>query len=189
MSFTRWNPLTIWRDKRAHRARIDEIHGEIVAAARAPELYTVLGVPDDIDGRFEMVVVYAGLVLRRLGELGEPARPWAQDVVDRVFVSFDDALRELTFSDARVAKRIKAMAEAFFGRSAVYHAALAVENPRVLAEALARNVYRGAVAADAPAPRLLAERIFAAARALEAADLETFAAGCVHFRESQGAVT
>jgi len=189
MPFARWNPLTIWRDKRTHRLKIDEIHGEIVAAARAPELYTVLGVPDDIDGRFEMVVVYAGLVLRRLGELGEPARPWAQDVVDRVFVGFDGALRELTFSDARVAKRIKAMAEAFFGRNAVYHAALAVENPRLLAAALARNVYRGQVAADAAAPRLLAERIFAASRALEAADLETFAAGHFHFGEGQGAVT
>jgi cytochrome b pre-mRNA-processing protein 3 len=189
MAFTRWNPLTIWRDKRAHRLRIDEIHGEIVAAARATELYRVLGVPDDIDGRFEMVVVYAGLVLRRLGELGEPARPWAQDVVDRVFVSFDDALRELTYSDARVAKRIKAMAAAFFGRNAVYNAALAAGNPRALAEALARNVYRGRVAADAAAPRLLAERIFAAAHALEAADLETFATRRFHFREGQGAGT
>ncbi|MGO9741156.1 MAG: ubiquinol-cytochrome C chaperone family protein [Roseiarcus sp.] len=181
MSLNRWNPLTRWRDRRAHQSKIDQIHGEIVAAARAPELYAVLGVPDDIDGRFEMIVVHAGLVLRRLGELGEPARPWAQDIVDRVFTGFEDALRELSISDVGVAKRMKAMASAFFGRIAVYHAALANENPEALAEALARNVYRGAVSGAEPAPRMLARRIFAGALALEGATLEAFTDGGFHF--------
>jgi len=188
MALTRWNPLTRWRDKQARRAKIDDIHGEIVAAARAPELYSVLGAPDDLDGRFEMIVLHAGLVLRRLGELGESGRPWAQQLVDRVFVGFDDALREMSIGDIGVSKRIKKMGDAFFGRSAVYLAALDAGNPQALAEALARNAYRGEVAADAPAPRLLAERISAAARALESVPLEAFEQGRFRFPKGQGAV-
>ena len=63
-------------------------------------------------------------MLRRLGEFGEPGTAIAQEVVDRVFTGFDDALREMSISDVGVAKRMKSMAEAFYGRSAVYNAAL-----------------------------------------------------------------
>ena len=89
-----------------------------------------------------MVIVHAGLVLRRLGEFGEPGTAIAQEVVDRVFTGFDDALREMSISDVGVAKRMKSMAEAFYGRSAVYNAALAALNAEALAVALQRNVYR-----------------------------------------------
>ena len=34
-----------WRARRANRALIEEIHGEIVAAARAPELYATSPFP------------------------------------------------------------------------------------------------------------------------------------------------
>ena len=119
-----------------------------------------------------MVVVYAGLVLRRLGELGEAGAPLgAGRRRPGVCRLRRRAARTSTFRRRPVAKRIKAMRGAFFGRNAVYHAALARGNPRALAEALARNVYRGQVAARAcGAARLLAERIFAASRALEAAE-------------------
>ena len=79
MKFARWNVFDRWRSRRERAARVDEIHGEIVAAARAPELYAAFFAPDDLDGRFEMVVLHAGLVLRRLGEFGEAGRPMAQD--------------------------------------------------------------------------------------------------------------
>ena len=186
MPLTRWNPLTLWRDKRARQARIAEIHGEIVAAARAPEIYAVLGVPDDLDGRFEVVVLHTGLVLRRLGELGESARPWAQEIVDRVFVGFEDALRELSISDVGVAKRVKSMTGAFFGRTAVYHAALDAENRHTLAAALARNVYRNQATAESAGPRLLADRIFAIAASLEDVSLDDFTKGRFRFPFSQG---
>ena len=142
------------------KAKVEEIHGEIVAAARAPELYAAFSAPDDLDGRFEMVVLHAGLLLRRLNDFGDAGRPLAQEIVDRLFVGFDDALREMSISDAGVRRRVRGFAEAFFGRSAVYHAALETGNARALAEALARNVYRGQVGADALGPRLLAERVF-----------------------------
>src|ERR1700729_1125417 len=99
--------LARWRARRANRILIDQIHGEIVAAARAPALFNDFAVPDDLDGRFEMGSLHAGLGLRRLGELGPNGAGIAHDLVDLVFERFEDALREMSISDAGVARRIK----------------------------------------------------------------------------------
>ena len=98
-----------WRARRASKALIEQILGEIVAAARRPALYQALGVPDQIDGRFELLTLHAGLVLRRLSALGGLADAIAQDLVNSVFTHFDDTLREMGFSDIAVARRLKAM--------------------------------------------------------------------------------
>ena len=56
-----------------------------MAAARRPELYEALAAPDRIDGRFELLTLHAGLVLRRLAALGGVADAIAQDLVDSLF--------------------------------------------------------------------------------------------------------
>src|SRR6201997_4505214 len=141
--------LAQWRARRASRAVIEQIRGEIVAAARRPELYESLGAPDRIDGRFELLTLHAGLVLRRLKALGGLADAMAQELVDSVFQHFDDTLREMGMSDIAVAKRLKAMGRAFYGRNAAYAAALDEGSDGRLAAALARNVYGAAGAARA----------------------------------------
>ena len=114
-----------WRARRASRAVIEQILGEIVAAARRPALYQALQAPDRIDGRFELLTLHAGLVLRRLKALGGLADAIAQELVNSVFLHFDDTLREMGLSDIAVSKRLKAMGRAFYGRNAAYAAALA----------------------------------------------------------------
>jgi cytochrome b pre-mRNA-processing protein 3 len=148
-----------WRQRSRTRALIDHIHGEIVAAARAPALYADCGVPDDLDGRFEMVALHADLALRRLGQLG--ADELAQQVVDRVFEGFDDALREMSISDVGVAKRMTKMAGAYFGRARAYAPALDAADADALAAVLARNALRKP---DAPARRLAARVLATQAR-------------------------
>src|SRR5277367_611994 len=106
-----------WRARRASRAVIEQILGEIVAAARRPALYQALQAPDRIDGRFELLTLHAGLVLRRLKALGGLADAIAQELVNSVFLHFDDTLREMGLSDIAVSKRLKAMGRAFYGRA------------------------------------------------------------------------
>jgi cytochrome b pre-mRNA-processing protein 3 len=167
-----------WRARRAARNLIDQIHGEIVAAARDPALYTVCAVPDDLDGRFEMTSLHADLTLRRIGELG--ATDLALVLVDRVFEAFDDALREMAVSDAGVAKRMTKMAGAYFGRAKAYAAALDAEDAAALAQALSRNALRdGDVAA--PAALRLAERTLKLQRRLAEIPLEAFLSGRFRF--------
>ena len=167
-----------WRARRAARNLIDQIHGEIVAAARDPALYTVCAVPDDLDGRFEMTTLHADLTLRRLAELG--ATDLAQDLVDRVFEAFDDALREMAVSDVGVAKRMTKMAGAYFGRAKAYATALDAKDASALAQALARNALRAGDFAT-PAALRLAKRALSQKRRLAEIPLEAFLTGRFRF--------
>jgi cytochrome b pre-mRNA-processing protein 3 len=166
-----------WRARRASKAVIEQILGEIVAAARRPALYESLGVPDRMDGRFELLILHAGLVLRRLTALGGLADSIAQDLVNSVFTHFDDTLREMGQSDIGVAKRLKAMAGAFYGRNAAYAAALDDGSAVSLAAALARNIYAGAGQDAAPKAEVLAHHVVLLDAALATIPVETFAAG------------
>ena len=170
-----------WRARRASKAVIEQILGEIVAAARRPSLYEALGVPDRINGRFELLTLHAGLVLRRLAALGGLADAIAQDLVNGVFAHFDDTLREMGMSDIAVAKRLKAMASAFYGRNAAYAAALDNGSGVDLAAALARNVY-GATGQDfGPKAKALAHYVASADAALATIPIDMFATGRFRF--------
>ena len=130
----------------ANRKLIASLHSDIVAAARDPALFTEFGIEDTLEGRFESLVLHAALVLRRLEHLPPPGPDIAQDLADTLFRHFDIALREIGVSDTRVPKRMKVMAEAFFGRAMTYHEALAqvpLQGPLALSQALSRNVYAG----------------------------------------------
>ncbi len=170
-----------WRARRASRAVIEQILGEIVAAARRPALYQALEAPDRLDGRFELLTLHAGLVLRRLKALGGLADAMAQELVNSVFLHFDDTLREMGLSDIAVSKRIKAMGRAFYGRNAAYAAALDDGSDGRLAAALARNVYGAAGADAAPRAGALASYVASLDVALAAIPMEAFATGQFRF--------
>ncbi len=170
-----------WRARRASKALIEQILGEIVAAARRPALYEALGAPDRIDGRFELLTLHAGLVLRRLAALGGVADEIAQDLVDSLFAHFDDTLREMGLSDIAVAKRLKAMGSAFYGRNAAYAAALDDGSTADLATALARNIYGSPGHETGPKAEALAHHVASLEAALAAIPIEAFATGRFRF--------
>jgi cytochrome b pre-mRNA-processing protein 3 len=170
-----------WRARRASKALIEQIRGEIVAAARRRELYEQLGAPDRMDGRFELLTLHAGLVLRRLATLGGVADAIAQDLVDSLFTHFDDTLREIGYSDIGVAKRLKTMGRAFYGRNAAYAAALDDGSAAELATALSRNVYGATSDETGPKAEALAHYITSLDAGLAAIPIEAFTAGPFRF--------
>lgn len=173
--------LAQWRARRANRFLIDQLHGKIVAVSRRPIHYIELGVPDRTDERFEMVTLYAGLVMRRLSGLPAPGPEIAREIADSVFRHFEIALREAGIGDVALSKRLKRMAEAFFGRIKAYAEALDRSDRALLTAALARNIYGVAEASAAPMAAGLARVVLACAEALERTPLETFARGEVVF--------
>ena len=172
-----------WRARRASKALIEQLRGEIVAAARRPELYEVLGAPDRIDGRFELLTLHVGLVLRRLVAIGGLGHDIAQDLINDVFLHFDDTLREMALSDAAVSKRLKKIKEAFYGRIAAYAAALDSRSLPELEATLARNVY-GAPHGE-PWAGGLADYIASVDAALAETPLQDFATGRFRFPEGR----
>jgi cytochrome b pre-mRNA-processing protein 3 len=111
--------------------------------AREPVFFAELGVPDTIDGRFDMVVLHAWLVLERLRQL--QMKDVSQAFVNLLFVSFDESLRELGVGDIGIGHRVKKMADAFYGRLSAYGAATEQD---ALEDAIRRNVYRTASGHD-----------------------------------------
>jgi cytochrome b pre-mRNA-processing protein 3 len=115
-------------------------YGRIVAQARRPGFFRDGGVPDTLDGRFELICLHAFLYLHRLkGERPQAAR-FGQSLFDTMFRDFDRSLREMGVGDLSVGREVKRMAQAFYGRIAAYEAGLA-GGDRVLQQALARNLF------------------------------------------------
>jgi cytochrome b pre-mRNA-processing protein 3 len=135
--------LQFLRGRRHERAGY-QLYCQAVAAARTPWYYAELGVPDTLDGRFDMVGLHVFLLIRRLRALPPPGAELAQAVFDAMFNDMDVNLREIGVGDMTVGKKVKAMWEAFHGRAAAYQSALADDNAAALEAALARNVWRGA---------------------------------------------
>ncbi len=125
---------------RTNRAIGEAAYSEIVAAARQPQYYSEMQVPDTPLGRFEMISLHMILFLHRLrGEQGAAAE-LAQDVTDIFFTEVDHSLRELGIGDISVPKRMKKLAKMFYGRAESYGEALDENAREALAAALARNI-------------------------------------------------
>jgi cytochrome b pre-mRNA-processing protein 3 len=127
------------------------LYAQAVAAARDPTLYATVGVPDTLDGRFDLVGLHAFLVIRHLQTQPPPGPALAQAVFDAMFNDMDVALREMGVGDLAVGKKVKVMWEALHGRAIAYGRALDAGDSAALQAALARNVWRGAEAGRGPA--------------------------------------
>jgi len=126
-----------------------QLYTHAVRAAREPYFYAELGVPDTLDGRFDLVGLYACMVIRRLRTLPPKGPRVAQAVFDAMFSDMDINLREMGVSDMTISKKVRAMWEAFHGRAYAYEAPLAAHDPDALAAALTRNIWRGEPASGA----------------------------------------
>jgi cytochrome b pre-mRNA-processing protein 3 len=160
------------------------LYGAAVAAAREPWFYQSLGVPDTLDGRFDLVALHAFLLIHRLQDEPEPGPTLAQAVFDAMFSDMDDNLREIGVSDLSVGKRMRTMWEAFHGRALVYAAALQGADGGALEAALTRNVWRGTAPQGAAA--WLARIALAQAAHLADQPLAALASGRVQFLSAVG---
>ncbi len=144
------------------RKQAENLLEAITAEARRPVFYAELGVPDTLDGRFDMMALVAMLVFREMQKKG--AGDLAQRTTDHMFMAFDDAIRSLGVGDNGIPRRVKAMGKAYLGRAIAYDQALSSGDAGALRDAIARNIYRG----DPPADTAL-ERVTAWVRASAAA--------------------
>ena len=170
--------MTVWNLFRARSAsKADTLYAAIVARARDTRFYLHCGVPDSLDGRFEMVALHCYLVLRRLRGAGPDAARLAQALVDCLFRDMDASLREMGAGDLGVGKRVKRMASGFYGRIAAYERSQAVGDSK---EVLRRNLF-GTVSPDTSQLENMERYLCLAGRALAAQPLAEIMAGRVNF--------
>jgi len=133
-----------------YRKSADKLYAEILMNVRKPVFYEEYGVPDSFDGRFDLLLVHAFIVLHITME-HEDYEELSQALFDTVFQDMDQTLREMGIGDMGVPKHMKRMMKAFNGRMHAYQVALnpdslkdiAIEDLKQtnLQEALKRNLY------------------------------------------------
>ena len=127
------------------KAGLLPLYEAVIAQGRQPHWYMEGAVPDTLDGRFDMIVAILAQVLIRL-----EAQGGAQDSVwlTELFVDdMDGQLRQEGIGDVVVGKHIGRMMSALGGRISAYRDALTGQAD--MADALRRNLYRGAPVSDA----------------------------------------
>ncbi len=125
----------------------------VVATARMPHWYSAGGVPDTLDGRFDMISLVLALVLHRIDQ--DPDQALASVQLTELFVDdMDGQMRQIGFGDMVVGKQIGRMVGALGGRLGAYRAA---DGSSELSAALVRNLWRGQDAPEAGIAHVMTE--------------------------------
>jgi cytochrome b pre-mRNA-processing protein 3 len=165
-----WPFNHFWKPRIQSRGTIEAIYGMIVTQAREPLFYRDLGVPDTVNGRFDLLVLHLWMVLRRLSSI-EGGAALSQKLFDRFCDDMDANLREMGVGDLTVPKRMQAFGEAFYGRVAAYDLALA-DGMEPLAQALCKNILNGEQIEHARQLAFYAETVIAALAGLDDVKLQ-----------------
>ena len=166
-----------------HKDQAHSLYLAVVEQARKPAFYRHCGVPDTLDGRFEMILIHSVPLLRRLREEGEAGIALGQVIFDVMINDMDQSLREMGVGDLGVGRRVKSMAKAYFGRTAAYELGLAVTDDKDLMTALERNLF-GTVSVDARCLVVMAGYMRDLAVRLDSQSEAELLAGAVEFGDA-----
>ena len=172
--------LTLFKPNPVREAAERAYHS-VVEQARRPVFFLDGGVPDTVDGRFELICLHAFLYLHRLKGERPQSAPLSQRFFDLMFADFDRSLREMGTGDLSVGRHVKRMAQAFYGRIAAYEAGLAGADA-VLQPALARNLF-GTVSPTPGQLQVMADYVRREAVRLSQQDAAMLLAGQITFGE------
>ena len=161
----------LFRTEPDPREALRPLWNAVIHTARAPHWYREGGVPDTLDGRFDMVSLVLALVLHRSD--ADPARTLASVQLTELFVAdMDGQMRQIGFGDMVVGKQVGRMVGALGGRLGAYRAP---DGSGDLEAALVRNLWRGHHPGAAPLAHVAAE-VAALRRALDALPVDALVA-------------
>lgn len=89
-----------------------QLYQQLIKQARDPWFYTIAGVDDTQQGRFEVICIHMFMVLQRM----KAHKKESQELFDYFFHDMDRSLREMGVGDLSVGKKIKSMLKLFYYR-------------------------------------------------------------------------
>ncbi|MCK5424226.1 MAG: hypothetical protein KAI89_02560 [Emcibacter sp.] len=159
---------------------------EIVAQSRMPHFYSDWGIADTLDGRFDLIILHVSLVVRRF-EKDDDNKQMAlliRHLREVLFENMDMSLREIGVGDMSIGKKVKVMAEAYYGRAAAYAKAIQSDDIRTsLKSALIRNIYREQPPEDATLDDLMSY-VMAQIKCLDAQKNDDFLQAKITFEKA-----
>jgi cytochrome b pre-mRNA-processing protein 3 len=121
---------------------IDGIYEKIIIISRNKTFYETCSVPDTIDGRFDLLVLFSVITTFFLHRSGMKGKLLSQILFDKIFLDLDLSLRELGAGDAGVHIKIKNMVKSYMGRQKVYCNSLEKNDFKSLKIHIIKNIYR-----------------------------------------------
>lgn len=118
---------------------MDALYGAVVAAGRDKEWYLRGGVPDTVDGRFDMIAAVLALVLLRLEAEGEACRDATVLLAEKFIDDMNGNLRQIGIGDLVVGKHVTRMMGALGGRLGAFRESAADGDLRT---PVRRNIFR-----------------------------------------------
>jgi cytochrome b pre-mRNA-processing protein 3 len=142
---------SIFKPRTQKQSHVAALYDRIVETARQPEFYADGGVPDTAEGRFELISLHVIIAIRRLNAMGEQGKAAGQSLFEYFFKDMDYAMREMGIGDTSIGKKVRAMAEVFYGRFKAYAEAVDADEDAALEAAIRRNVFNDEPDGDAAA--------------------------------------
>lgn len=181
-----WPRLPRFTTRAPQRRAGLSLYEAIVAQARSEAFYRAHGVPDSVNGRFEMIVLHVALVVARLQAEGEDGKELARAMLEAFVADVDDACRRLGIGDMGVPRHVKKAAAAALQRGDAYRVAMAA--PRTaendpLADAVGAHAWGDPLPEDPAGRRALANYVRRTVASLDAQPSERIVAGAVWFPE------
>lgn len=157
------------------RARLAPLYRALVARGRDPFWYREGGVPDTLDGRFDMVAAMVALALIRFEAEGEAGRAPTALLTELFVEDMDGTLRQIGIGDYVVGKHVGRMMGALGGRLAAFRTARA---DGAWEEAVRRNIFHEAPPSEEALAAVTA-RLMDFAAALDGTDLAALREGAL----------
>tara|TARA_B100000676_G_scaffold313516_1_gene395949 strand:- start:586 stop:1173 length:588 start_codon:yes stop_codon:yes gene_type:complete len=115
------------------------LYATIVNQSREPGFFTIWGIPDTPNGRFEVLALHFFLVMHRMrGD--KNCVKLARSLSEQAVLDIDRNLREMGVGDLSVGRKVKSLTEGLYGRLSVYADGMAGEDGS-LGEELRRNLF------------------------------------------------
>jgi len=102
-----------------------DLYAQVVAIGRDPVWYREGGVPDTLDGRFDMIAAVLALVLLRLERDGAESAEASVLLTELFIDDMDGSIRQMGIGDLMVGKHVGRMMGALGGRLTAFREAMA----------------------------------------------------------------
>jgi len=96
------------------------IYTKLMTQARDPMFFGADKVPDNYDGRIDLLTLHIAVILKALSNFGQQGERLSQAIYDVMRDDFEIAMREEGLSDTGIKRRIKPMMQLFFTRVKTY---------------------------------------------------------------------
>ena len=116
------------------------IYKFIVEQSRVKEFYSILEVPDTIDGRFELIALHFYFIENAINKENIEQKEIYNQILEIMYKDFDMNLREMGVGDLSVGKKIYHMTEAFTGRIIAYRS-LDIKKQKDIYTSFKKNIY------------------------------------------------